>query len=116
MEVIGITHAEVGAELVRSWGLPESLQEVIRFHHQPKKAKNLPVETALVHLSTGVANHIEPGWKMSLAQRESLAHINPWVWQVTGLSPEVIHPTLEAINLESLGVMCLVDPKSVFIF
>ncbi len=115
-EIIGITHADVGAELLKSWGLPEYLHEVVQFHHEPAKATNHPVETALVHISTSVANRIEPSWKMDLVQRESLAQINPYVWTVTDLSPEVIHPTLEEVNVESFGVMCLIDPKSMFIF
>lgn len=115
-EVMGITHAEVGAELLREWGFPEKLVEVVQFHHEPDRAVNYPVETALVHISTHAVNRIEPSWKMSLAQQESIAYINPSVWSVTGLSPEIIGPTLEDINVESLGVMCLLDPKSMFIF
>ncbi len=115
-EIIGITHADVGAELIKSWGLPEALQEAVRFHHEPDKAVNFPMETALVHISTSVANRIEPSWKMELVPRDALDHINPHVWTVTGLSPEIIHPTLEDINIESFGVMCLIDPKSMFIF
>lgn len=116
MDIIGTTHAEVGAELIESWGLPRHLREVVRFHHEPNKATDYAVETALVHIATGVTNRIEPSWKMGLAQRESFAQINPHAWAVTGLSPEIIHPTLEDINAESLGVMSLIDPKSLFIF
>jgi putative nucleotidyltransferase with HDIG domain len=115
-EVIGITHAEVGAELLKVWGFPDYLVEVVNFHHEPDKARNYPIETSLVHISTGVVNRIEPSWKMSLAQRESIAHINPYAWSITGLSPAIIHSTLEDINIESFGVMCLIDPKSMFIF
>lgn len=115
-EVMGITHAQVGAELLDGWGFPEYLVEAVKYHHEPHKARNYPVETALVHISTSVVNRIEPSWKMSMAQRESIAHINPCVWSVTGLTPEIIHPTLEDINVESMGVMSFLDPKSMFVF
>lgn len=114
-ELIGVTHAQVGAELLQRWGFPDYLIEAVRFHHEPHEATYYPVETALVHISTSVVNRIEPSWKMSLAQRESIAHIDPCVWPVTGLTPEIIHPTLEAISIESIGVMCLLDPKSIFV-
>jgi HD-like signal output (HDOD) protein len=115
-EIIGTTHADVGAELIESWQLPAKLREVVRFHHEPAKATIHPVETALVHIATGVTNRIEPSWKMGLAQRYSLASINPHAWTATGLSPEIIPSTLEQINVESIGVMSLIDPKSLFIF
>ncbi len=34
-EMLGITHTEVGYEVARSWGLPESLLLPIKYHHQP---------------------------------------------------------------------------------
>ncbi len=36
-EVLGIDHAEAGAELLASWNLPDAVVEVVRWHHQPGK-------------------------------------------------------------------------------
>ena len=36
LELIGITHAEIGYEVAKVWGLPESLLLPIQYHHQPK--------------------------------------------------------------------------------
>ncbi len=36
LELIGMTHAELGYEVGKAWGLPESLLLPIRYHHQPK--------------------------------------------------------------------------------
>ena len=35
-ELIGITHSELGYEVAKMWGLPESLLLPIKYHHQPK--------------------------------------------------------------------------------
>ncbi len=35
-EYIGANHAEVGAHLLRGWGLPEDITEAIRHHHRPE--------------------------------------------------------------------------------
>ena len=34
-EILGITHAEVGAYLLRLWGLPDTIVETLAFHHRP---------------------------------------------------------------------------------
>jgi signal transduction histidine kinase/ActR/RegA family two-component response regulator len=34
-EHVGVNHAEVGAYLLRQWGLPEEITEAIRHHHRP---------------------------------------------------------------------------------
>jgi putative nucleotidyltransferase with HDIG domain len=47
-ELIGITHAEVGAELALQWNFPESLREAIQWHHDPQPGHFL---SSLIHLS-----------------------------------------------------------------
>ena len=34
-ELFGFDHAELGAYLLESWGMPEEMTEAIRYHHQP---------------------------------------------------------------------------------
>lgn len=36
-EVIGLSHSEVGYEVAKMWGLPDSLLLPIKHHHQPRK-------------------------------------------------------------------------------
>lgn len=49
----GVSHAEVGAMLFNLWGLPESLVEMVLFHHQPSLANSsVPAEIfACVHIA-----------------------------------------------------------------
>jgi len=37
-ELLGVTHAEVGAYLLSLWGLPHSIVEAVAFHHNPSAA------------------------------------------------------------------------------
>ncbi|HTU23282.1 MAG TPA: HDOD domain-containing protein [Gemmataceae bacterium] len=34
-KLIGVDHAEVGAHLLRLWGLPDEITQAIRYHHRP---------------------------------------------------------------------------------
>ncbi len=43
-EVFGTDHAEVGAEVLRRWGLPNELVEPIRHHHHPDRLAGTPHE------------------------------------------------------------------------
>jgi putative nucleotidyltransferase with HDIG domain len=36
LSVFGATHAEVGARLMRSWGLPDVIVEAVAYHHRPE--------------------------------------------------------------------------------
>jgi HD-like signal output (HDOD) protein len=56
-ETLGVTHAEVGACLLDVWGLPSSIVDAVRFHHDPTAA---PPATRLiahaVHVADALAN------------------------------------------------------------
>lgn len=48
-EVLGITHAQIGAALTRYWRFPVTVTEAIEFHHQPQQARSAVV--SIVHLA-----------------------------------------------------------------
>ena len=63
--VLGIDHAEVGAELLRHWGLPDELVAAVRWHHEPASAPRYRESVDLVHaaemicISAGIGMGIE---------------------------------------------------------
>lgn len=60
-ELLGFDHARVGSALLKSWKLPESQQEAIGLHHDPREAQRFPVETSTVHVADVIANALQVG-------------------------------------------------------
>ena len=60
-EILGCDHAEVGAELLRRWNLPDRLVEGVRYHHNPSSASQYPLEAAVTHVADIVAQALELG-------------------------------------------------------
>ncbi len=89
-ELIGFSHTDVGAELFKSWGLPEGLQTVAMHHHQPKQAKDHPHDVAIVHIALAIARGHLAGFSLE----EMLWAIEPAAWEITGLSPATLAPQL----------------------
>jgi putative nucleotidyltransferase with HDIG domain len=48
VELIGITHAQVGAELAGQWSFPDSLRDTILRHHDPEPGH---FQSSLIHLA-----------------------------------------------------------------
>jgi len=115
-EILGVSHAQVGAELLRLWGLSDSLCEAVEFHHEPAAAPHYPVDAAAVHLATGIANAFEPSWKNERLRQDYQRFIKPEAWSFTGLSQEVIEPTLDAVSWDLLEVEDIVLPGSSCIY
>ncbi len=77
-KVMGFDHAAVGGAVLREWQLPDSLVEVVTFHHQPCGAKRYPVETAIVHFADIIACAMQLG-----SSREAyVPSVEPKAWDL----------------------------------
>ena len=50
-QIIGFTHAEVGASLIKSWGLPESIYEPINYYPNPNVAQSHRLDAHIINLA-----------------------------------------------------------------
>ncbi len=79
-ERLNCDYAEVGAELLRLWQMPPSLQESVRRHIEPERATDYPLEAAIVHVA----------WRLTEADGDAesaAARVSPAAWHTTGLDP-----------------------------
>lgn len=54
--LLGFSHAEVGYELMKSWGLPENLQATTLFHHNAENANQFKAWCQLIELANQLAH------------------------------------------------------------
>jgi len=55
-ELLGFDHAEIGALLIKAWGLSEELSELARCHHQYQLAQSNQVATIILALANLLAD------------------------------------------------------------
>ncbi|MFK5948378.1 MAG: HDOD domain-containing protein [Methylococcales bacterium] len=58
---LGFTHADVGFELIKSWGLPESLFEAVGCHLEPELALVHRLDAHLLNLAFRLSNSLQQG-------------------------------------------------------
>lgn len=61
MEVIGLTHPEIGQLLAEKWNLPDVLSQAILYHHQPSRSDDHRELAAIIHLADSITDHIKIG-------------------------------------------------------
>jgi HD-like signal output (HDOD) protein len=101
--VLGFDHAQVGAELIRQWQLPQSLYECVAFHHQPAAADVFRFEAAIVHLANTLAVMAE--LDTTDFEEGEVPLLDPQVWEITGLDKDVVEPTIAVVK-ERLAEVC----------
>lgn len=104
--LLGFTHGDVAAELFERWKLPASIKEAAAFHHEPGRAQEFPLETALVHLANSVANTVEPARNIL----ECRPMRDPQAWESTGLSEEDLDRALAYANEQFFDVIRMISP------
>lgn len=70
-DVLGLSHAEVGAQLAQRWNFPDVLTDTIRCHHTPERATSDPALTDVVHLATLVVEELMPATASALPEQHA---------------------------------------------
>lgn len=107
VEVLGLDHAEAGGWLTKSWNLPGKLVEPISCHHDPRRAKDSQLNSAIIHFSDilirglgyGHAGDVmvpklsQRAWKLldfsPVDIDEIMDEVEEKLWDVKGFSLEV---------------------------
>jgi HD-like signal output (HDOD) protein/CheY-like chemotaxis protein len=68
-EVMGVSHAEIGAYLLGIWGLPYPIVEGVAYHHHPSRSGSTQFDVlGAVHVAGVLAEELRPG---------DAAHVRP---------------------------------------
>ncbi|HKK53853.1 MAG TPA: HDOD domain-containing protein, partial [Myxococcota bacterium] len=94
-EIFGFSHAELGAAVVRKWGLPDSLVMTIRMHHDTDRLPQLdePVArlTALTAITSMCLSKLGVGRSRPI---EGLDLAAQPAWVYLDLGPQDVEPIL----------------------
>jgi len=71
-ENFGMNHTEVGATLARDWNLPESLVNIIRYHHTPELAPGNKDSVTIVNLADLLMSRFKAGYQLDRPNAEQL--------------------------------------------
>ena len=105
---IGFDHSEVARILLEKWHLPVSLVEAVGLHHHPRRARQYPLETSIVH----VADVMTHSMQLGTSGQDGVPALDTAAWERTGLSPDVISTTWEQVSCEVhelVGVLTATD-------
>ncbi|MCK5092682.1 MAG: HDOD domain-containing protein [Gammaproteobacteria bacterium] len=107
-ELLGFDYAQVGAELMRVWALPESLYRVTEFQNEPDKVDQFSLETAIVHMAALLARAAITKQEVT----ESSLPIHPVCWEITGLTPDILSIIKQEADQQVVMAMDLLVAKT----
>ena len=110
-EIIGFTHADVGAALIDAWKLSDTLKEVIAYHHTPLNAKEYRIETAIVHIANCIVNAIGPDTEIDEHLLDDYPSFEPKTLDITGLKLDILPEVMDKAWEQAAEVLDIICPK-----
>lgn len=105
---IGCDFAEVGAELIRSWGMPVQIEQAVRYHLNPNEAGDFALHASIVHLGGVVVDHeeLEPN------RRREVLPIAPFAVTTTQFTTANLPPLLTETHAHLQDMLALIHPSA----
>lgn len=105
---IGCDFAEVGAELVRFWGMPAHIEQAIRCQLSPKDAGEFALHASIVHLAGVVADYEE----LELSRRPPVLPFSLHAITTTGFLLTTLPALLADLRTQLRNTLAIVCPQA----
>ena len=100
--ILGFSHTELGAQLVKQWNLPELLVETIHYHHEPQQATHCQICCYIISLADQLS-HIND------YDADVLSHVLHSIsgWPVAEINAEILPALMEDANEQFESVLAM---------
>lgn len=115
-EKLGFTYAELGADLLKHWKLPENIWQVINHQLDPLNAGKFMRDACVLHVASKIAGSIEPCVKYDFDFDEIEPHFNPGVLDYLKLSPNKMQYCIDETLLQAYEILSIINPKATTIY
>ena len=110
-EMLGYTHADIGAELLSQWGLPDILTSTIRQHHEPCADENIVLDACIIHLANSLSNCYILGTYLEKLPEKS-NEPDDRIWEYISLTDEQKDDVYDGLNDELADAISILIPYS----
>lgn len=94
LETFGFDHTMVGEALLHSWNLAQSIEQAVRWHHEPMET---PKENRNLSALVALGNQMALDQKIGIGRPESLAHATQQALEILNLTPDQLEGHRDAI-------------------
>ncbi len=105
---IGCDFAEVGAELIRSWGMPVQIEQAVRCQLSPNDAGEYILHASIVHLAGVVADSEE----LEPSRRPATLPFNPHAVTATRFTSDNLPALLADARAQLQDTLAVIQPRA----
>ncbi|WP_419786077.1 HDOD domain-containing protein [Pseudodesulfovibrio sp.] len=99
-EVMGFCHTDISRPLLISWKFPESLSNMVNYHHDPMMFPN-PLEPSIIHLADTLTNVVE----LAQGGMYAVPALDEAAWEQLGIAPNLLRGVADACREQIEAIM-----------
>lgn len=115
-ETFGFTYAELGAEFLKQWKLPDSIWEMINSLLEPLQAEHSIEDACILHIAANIADSIEPCAKIDIEFADPELDYNLPAYQHMQLQAEDVMPLIQEASYQAFEILGIIRPEATMIF
>ncbi len=115
-EILGFPTAHLGAELLKSWRLPEPLWVAIRHQHRPTSALEFEKEARALNLAIAISNAFEPSLKSQQPLDTDAIELDQESVACFDLDQDALCDIVLDASLESFDTLTIINPAATTIY
>ncbi len=100
-KILGIDHAALGGALMDRWDLPDSLQEMVEYHHRPTAAGRFPESAAIIHLADLITHVMQLG----ASGNNFIPKLDETAWEILKFTPNVFPLVFDQVKAQYASAM-----------
>lgn len=100
-DTLGFDHTHVSKILLEKWNIPESIGNLIVFHHSPEESALRLEESSILHISDVIINGLRIGSSASYF----VPDLFPTAWDSSGLEPAMIPVIVKHAEIQIKGAV-----------
>ncbi|OQW34427.1 MAG: hypothetical protein A4E19_18375 [Nitrospira sp. SG-bin1] len=104
---IGCDYAEVGAELIKTWGMPTQIEQAVRCQLSPNDAGEFTLHASIVHLAGVIADYEE----LEPSRRPAALPFNSHAVTATRFALPSLPPLLADARAQLQDTLALIQPQ-----
>jgi HD-like signal output (HDOD) protein len=115
-KAFGFNYAELGAELLKEWKLPENIWELIDCQLDPLHAKHYIEDVCILNIAAHIADSIEPCSKRDIEFEDPELDYNMPAFVYMQLQAKDIMPLIEEASYQAFEILSIIRPEATVIF
>lgn len=115
-ETFGFTYAQLGAELLKRWRLPETIWSLIEHQLDPMNAKDSVGDVCILHVAMTISDALEPCSKRESDLIEPALDCHAPPFEYLNLQEQDVNFLIQEASMQSMEILSLIRPEAAVIF